>query len=312
MSKLRYASMSTEAADHSDLMVDRLSGRRLAIARMVCVTLVLLTLALFVVGLPALYNEYRTLSVFDGFGFDRSEVRANLNEIGLSTDFYAGYNLAVGAIFAMACYVTATIIFLRRSTEPIALLAVLTLVLLGANWSGATDSVETIKPFLGWLSSFLSLLGDATLLLFFYLFPNGRFVPRWTRWAAIIAVAYAVAVTLFSGLPFSSGHPLYWPALLALLFSGVVAQVYRYWRYSSIMERQQTKWVVFSLLTISKLSRSVIIVGDPYRKKPQRCPKTQPNRSRSPPSGAPQMSCGRSSSRCSPNTTHQRAPVVLA
>jgi hypothetical protein len=240
--------MSTEAANHSDPTFARLSGRRLAIARTVCVTLVLLTLALFVVGLPALYNEYRTLSVFDGFGFDRSEVRANLDEIGLSTGFYAGYNLAVGAIFAMACYATATIIFLRRSTEPIALLAVLTLVLFGATWSGATDSVETIKPFLGWLSSFLSLLGDATLLLFFYLFPDGRFVPRWTRWAAIIAVAYAVAVTLFSGLPISSGHRLYWPALLGLLFSGVFAQVYRYWRYSSIMERQQTKWVVFGLV----------------------------------------------------------------
>jgi hypothetical protein len=234
--------------DHAVPTFTGLSGRKLAIARTVCVTLVLLTLALFVVGLPALYNEYRTLSVFDGFGFDRSEVRANLGQIGLSTGFYAGYNLAVGAIFAMACYATATIIFLRRSTEPIALLAVVTLVLFGATWSGATDSVGMLDPILGWLSSFLNLLGDATLLLFFYLFPNGRFVPRWTRWAAIIAVAYAVAVTLFSGLPISSGHRLYWPALLGLLFSGVFAQVYRYWRYSSIMERQQTKWVVFGLV----------------------------------------------------------------
>jgi hypothetical protein len=240
--------MSTEVADHSDPTFARLSGRRLAIARTVCVTLVLLTLALFVVGLPTLYNEYRTLSVFDDFGFDRSEVRANLDEIGLSTDFYAGYNLAVGAIFAIACYATATIIFLRRSTEPIALLAVLTLVLFGATWSGATDSVGMIEPFLGRLSSFLNVLGDATLLLFFYLFPNGRFVPRWTRWVAIIAVAYAVAVTSFSGLPISSGHRLYWPALLGLLFSGVFAQVYRYWRYSGTMERQQTKWVVFGLV----------------------------------------------------------------
>jgi hypothetical protein len=233
--------------DHAVPTFAGLSSRKLAIARTVCVTLVLLTLALFVVGLPALYIEYRTLSIFDDYGFDRSEVRANLVQIGLSTGFYAGYNLAVGAIFAMACYATATIIFLRRSTEPIALLAVATLVLFGATWSGATDSAGMLGPILGRLSSFLSLLGDATLLLFFYLFPNGRFVPRWTRWAAITAVAYAVAVTLFPNLPISSGHRLYWPALLGLLFSGVFAQVYRYWRYSSIMERQQTKWVVFGL-----------------------------------------------------------------
>jgi hypothetical protein len=51
------------------------------------------------------------------------------------------------------------------------------------------------------------------------------------------------------------------------------------------------------LLTISKLSLSVIIAGDPYRKKPERCPKIQTKRSRFPPSGECQTSCGRSSNR---------------
>jgi CRP/FNR family transcriptional regulator, cyclic AMP receptor protein len=58
-----------------------------------------------------------------------------------------------------------------------------------------------------------------------------------------------------------------------------------------------TEGVVLSLLTISKLSRSVIIAGDPYRKKPQRCPKIRTERSRFPPSGECQTSCGRSSNR---------------
>jgi hypothetical protein len=240
--------MNSKAADHSAPTFARLSGRKLAIARTMCVTLVLLTLALFVAGLPTQYNEFRTLSIFGDVGIDRSEVRANLIRIGLSTEFYARYYVAVGIFLAIACYATATIIFLRRSTEAIALLTAVTLVLLGANWSGAIDTVGTLHPLLEWLSSFLGLLGDATLLLLFYLFPDGRFVPRWTRWAAIISVAYAVALTLFSALPISPGHRLYWPALLGLLLTGVFAQVYRYWRYSSIMERQQTKWVVFGFV----------------------------------------------------------------
>ncbi len=241
--------MSNKAADHSAPTTAGLSGRRLAIAWTVCVALVLLSLVLFVAGLPALYDEFRTLSVFDDLGIDRSEVHANLDQLGLSTDFYAGFYVAVGTIFALVCYATATIILLRRSTAPIALLAVMTLAVHGATSSGAIDAVGMLHPLLGGLSSFLNLLGYATLLLLFYLFPDGRFVPRWTRWAAVISVAYAVAVSLFSGLPFSPGHPLYWPTLLGLLLTGVFAQVYRYWRFSNIVERQQTKWVVFGFVT---------------------------------------------------------------
>jgi signal transduction histidine kinase len=221
--------------------------------------LVLLALALFVAGLPALYDKFRTLSIFDDFGFDRREVHANLIQIGLSTEFYAGYYVALNAIFAMVCYATATIIFLRRSTESIALFAVVVLALHGAASSGAIDAVGMLHPLLGWLSSFLNLLGYATLLLLFYLFPDGRFVPRWTRWVVIIPVAYGISVSLFPSMPFSPGHRLYWPTLLGLLFTGVFAQVYRYWRFSSIVERQQTKWVVFGFV-IAVTGTSVTIM----------------------------------------------------
>jgi len=241
-------------------MIARLSGRNLAFAQTVCVILVLLSLVLFVAGLPALYDEFRTLSIFEKSTFDRSEVRANLSQIGLSTYFYAGYYVAVGAIYALACYATATIIFLRRSTEPIALLAVMTLAVHGATTSGSIDALGMLHPLLGALSSFLGLLGYAFLLLFFYVFPDGRFVPRWTRWAAVISVAYAIAVSLFSSLPFSPGQPLYWPVLLALLFTGVFAQVYRYWRISSVVKRQQTKLVVFGFaMAVTGTSVAILI-----------------------------------------------------
>ena len=226
-------------------MIARLSGRNLVFAQTVCVILVLLSIVLFLAGLPALYEAFRTLSIFDNSTIDHSEVRANLSRIGLSTYFYAGFYVAVAAIYAMACYATAIVIFLRRPTEPIALLAAMTLAVHGATSSGAIDALGTLNLLLGALSSFLGLLGYTSLTLLFYVFPDGRFVPRWTRWAAVISVAYAIAVTLFSNLPFSPGQPRYWPVLLSLLLTGVFAQIYRYWRVSSGAERQQTKWVVF-------------------------------------------------------------------
>src|SRR5829696_4276983 len=65
----------------------------------------------------------------------------------------------------------------------------------------------------------------------------------------------------------------------------------------SYLDDLGTLLVEQDLLTISKLSLSVIIAGDPYRKKPERCPKIQTKRSRFPPSGECQTSCGRSSNR---------------
>jgi signal transduction histidine kinase len=88
------------------------------------------------------------------------------------------------------------------------------------------------------------------LFLFFFLFPDGRFVPRWTRYVAAVLVVVTVPAALFPDSPFGSNN---WPGLFYVLymsswlFTGVFAQVYRYRRVSGPAERQQTKWVVFGV-----------------------------------------------------------------
>jgi hypothetical protein len=48
----------------------------------------------------------------------------------------------------------------------------------------------------------VEVVGDLCVVLFFLLFPGGRFVPRWSRWLAVAFIAYVV-----SGIPFLE---LYW------------------------------------------------------------------------------------------------------
>jgi hypothetical protein len=82
----------------------------------------------------------------------------------------------------------------------------------------------------------------------FCLFPDGRFVPRWTRWAAAAWIAYWLLDSFFPYSPFS---PLSWSPIidnalfLGLLGSLVLAQIYRYRRHSDQPARQKTKWVVW-------------------------------------------------------------------
>ena len=85
-------------------------------------------------------------------------------------------------------------------------------------------------------------------MLFFYLFPSGRFVPRWTRWLALLYGVFFFGLWTFTPFGPESWPPLLFSAaVLAVWGSFLVAQVYRYARVSDRTERQQTKWVVFGV-----------------------------------------------------------------
>ena len=133
-----------------------LRGRRLAAARAAWVVIASLVAALSVAGLPALYGEYRALSYPD-FS-NPAAVRANLAELGLSTGFYAAYLLALVVVLSAACFVVATVIFWRRSDEPMVLFVAMLLVLLGVTFSGSVGVLGDLDPVWERLSSVLNAL----------------------------------------------------------------------------------------------------------------------------------------------------------
>ena len=113
-----------------------------------------------------------------------------------------------------------------------------------------TEVLATLPPS-WWLPvQFVSFLGSICIVLFFYLFPNGQFVPRWMRWLSIGVIMYWGAKNFFSLSPLNPFTRF--PILDSLTFVGfvgtmVVGQIYRYRRVSSLLQRQQTKWIVFSM-----------------------------------------------------------------
>jgi hypothetical protein len=116
--------------------------------------------------------------------------------------------------------------------------------------------VSTLAAFQIILPNSKRCVGELTLLLFFLtftLFPDGRFVPRWTRWLLVVFSIVSVVITFFTNFftaffttPLWLGVPLV--LLFFSLYAGlVIAQVYRYRYVSTLVQRQQTKWVVFGL-----------------------------------------------------------------
>ncbi|MDX1435305.1 MAG: hypothetical protein R3335_00745, partial [Anaerolineales bacterium] len=98
------------------------------------------------------------------------------------------------------------------------------------------------------------------LVVTYYLFPNGRFVPGATRWLALVWAAITGAWIFIPALRPPSSHLVSGPeeALLGFWFflwvgTGVLAQIYRYRRVRDPIEKQQSKWVVFNFMAFGVL-----------------------------------------------------------
>jgi hypothetical protein len=245
--------MSTRASPPSPT----LRGRWLLLARAAWVAVAVTVLGTFVISVTARYAQ---------LSHPTARVRAALSEVGLSAGGYALYNLTLDTVFVSVFAMVAIVIFWRRSDDPMALLVATMLVVWGT-LNGllvvTPSAIEGKYPALEvTLGTTLPFVGYMAWMLFFYLFPSGRFVPRWTRWLALCWV-------LFSGSwIFTPFGPPSWPpllfngAVLVLWGSFPVAQVYRYARVSDATQRQQTKWVVFGVAgAVAGVLTTIFTVG---------------------------------------------------
>jgi signal transduction histidine kinase len=165
----------------------------------------------------------------------------------------ATLNIALLTALAPLWIAVGLVIFWRKSDDWMALFIALLLVLFGTNFSPAgyvlPIALGLASP-IGILCTGVQALVFSFVPLFFALFPTGRFVPGWTRWVTLAYLAFQLPFSVPSNWPFSIVR---WPPLLfasvilGLTLPLVLAQLYRYRRVSTAIERQQTKWIVFGM-----------------------------------------------------------------
>jgi len=164
--------------------------------------------------------------------------------LSLPQEVEQGRQGAVGWLeIALEAYFLALALFIfwQRSDDWIA--CILSLALMMAL---TTDNLELFAgsgPLVQQLDLVLAAISSTLLLCLFYVFPDGRFVPRWTRWAAAVLIGVQFGRLFFEEVYMERGL-----LLIGLLFmTAPVAQIYRYFRVSDPVQRQQIKWVVFGL-----------------------------------------------------------------
>ena len=225
-----------------------LQGMQLLLARITVTALSALCIGVFLLTLPARYTQLRDLE---------QTLHTPLLALGLEHGLLTWYILALDGVTMLACLALGLILLWRRPQNWMALFAALLFSVFGVWITRPPDALTTLDPTLRLASDTVRALGQICTLYFGFLFPGGRFVPRWTRLLALLWTLLTIAWLVFPALPANTIHlpdPSSIPLETFLMFIlwlaiGTGCQIYRYARVSSPIQRQQTKWVVFGSVT---------------------------------------------------------------
>ncbi len=222
----------------------QLQGTWLVLARIAWVSIATLAIGLFFASLPAYFAYLHVVNAisFNGPQLSVGDIR-ELQAHSISLDFYAWFNIGMNTILLLVYVFVGVVLFWRASSDRVALLASLSLVVFPL-----IQSVPIAGPPVAWplLTEVVAFLGTLCIGLFFYVFPNGRFVPHWTSLLMVVWTVYWAIAGFFPATPLSVSY-LFGVLFLCLIVSQVALQVYRYRRVSTPVQRQQTKWVVFGI-----------------------------------------------------------------
>src|SRR5215208_3943932 len=202
--------MSTRASPPATTM----RGGWLLLARVAWIAVAITALAIVLFSVPSSLEHYRSVCTAVSEVCSERAVRKPtpegvraLRDVGLSLGSYALLNVVIDKVFELVWFAVGALIFWRRSDDRMALLVSAFLVSFGTATvdTTAADALVSSQP-AWWLTvQGVQITGEVCVVLFFLLFPGGRFVPRWTRWLAVAFIAGTLKSALFPEL--YSGSP---------------------------------------------------------------------------------------------------------
>jgi hypothetical protein len=229
--------------------------RRLRFFRAAWLVLVALTLVAVLLAVPARYAELMTPSGLPDHAMQQlsAEEFFLLGGLHIKPEAYATAVIALEILLLAVFFGLGIVLFVRESSSWLGMYVSLALITYAAYATPTLDALLDGPAAAAWLSRFVQTIGLQAALTFFFLFPDGRFVPRWT---ILMAFAWLIAMWsafFFPGVPWDFLDPWGLSAtsfalLMAAWATGLVAQALRYRQTPSLVERQQTKWVLYSVL----------------------------------------------------------------
>lgn len=246
----------------------RLNGRSLLIGRTLYGLLLLLCLIMF--GISLVFKFVQGTSGCDSI-YNEGWVEAGnwcfewfqtIEDLGITPVAFESYFVILRLVAALPFFALSLLLVWRRGHELRVLLLAGLLLVIGITgtwfnpfweWAGGWFKDFSPYPSLIFFSQLLTFLLVTGAYWFAVLFPDGRFVPPWSRWLAVSWMVLVAANTFFfeTFLAFNN-WPFPLPTLVPLIYSllGLGVIIYRYrWRATAV-QRQQIKWITFGMVLL--------------------------------------------------------------
>ncbi|MGE5701613.1 MAG: GAF domain-containing sensor histidine kinase [Clostridia bacterium] len=192
------------------------------------------------------------------------EEAASLRGLGMTLPFYSSYIIILDTLQGLASFGIAAIIYWKKSRDPFAWFV--SIALMTGTVPRIQAAVEAF-PSLDWLYTAMTFIASS-YLVFFYVFPNGRFAPHWTKYVTMLWVFFSIGRTFLKG---SWIDPFTWPPLwnfggwIVFHIIALAAQIIRYRVYATAEEKQQIKWFVYGLASmVMGIVLESILVNTPH------------------------------------------------
>jgi hypothetical protein len=246
----------------------------LAALRLLVLVYILYSVISITGSIPAKYESLRSLepgtAPFTPFyEWDLPQIQTVVDTIGIRPEMVAAVRLSASLLCLLFFWTVAGVLFWRKSSSITGALAAYIFVFTSHGFSGmllsdgrtsqATQNLDLVLAVATWPSFFVML----------YIFPNGRFVPHFTRY--LVGLPYLIFIMASFN---SKMNPFGIAVIFAYALGGILSQIYRYRKVSTLAERQQTKWVVsaVALLILSAFATPALlflfpgwVVGSPAR-----------------------------------------------
>jgi hypothetical protein len=192
-------------------------------------------LALGAVWFPDYAQRHSSESTPNDFWTAR-QAQAGLAELRWPGDAIVWWQFSSDIVGAAIIFSFAVFLMWRKSADWFGLFLTFTFLIVGVGSTLLEPALERL-PGLVPVNNLLGVIGWQLMFILFYVFPDGHFVPRWTRWLPFVWLA-ANLVNQMSGLWVGMG----------LVLTTVASQIYRYGWRSTPLQKQQTKWLVAALV----------------------------------------------------------------
>lgn len=220
-------------------------GARWRIARRGWYVCTAVALAILLLAIPGYLVRRPMGSLSNHLVYEPTPLMVALNSVTLTVSFTVAL-LSLGL---------ATVLYRKRPRDPMALYLAYYLLVHGVLLAGPIEMMEYRWPGTAAINSFLLLpvLFVPLSMGLLALFPDGRFVPGWTRWAVVASLSVGPIAYPLANAGLARGDDpvvgaLTWVAygwVFGLGAALVYGQRIRYRRHASAVQRQQTKWVLY-------------------------------------------------------------------